>query len=96
MVMANIGRGVRVSVWTIAAAFLFLLTAILVIEAAVFGIASAGIEVHWACLMVAAVLAVIGVALIFYSRQLVRNALLPERSVRQVNKDISVVKEQLG
>ena len=95
-VMANIGRGVRASVWTIAAASLFLLTAILVIEAAVFGIASAGIAVHWACLMVAAVLAVIGLGLIFYSRQLVRNALIPERSERQVNKDISVVKEQLG
>jgi len=95
-VMANIGRGVRASAWTIAAAFLFLLTAILLIEAAVFGITSAGIAVHWACLIVAAVLAVIGLALIFYSRQLVRNALIPERSVRQVNKDISVAKEQLG
>jgi Putative Actinobacterial Holin-X, holin superfamily III len=95
-VMANIGRGVRASVWTIAAAFLFLLTAILLIEAAVFGIASAGIAVHWACLMVAAVLAMIGLGLIFYSRQLVRDALLPQRSMRQVSKDISVAKEQLG
>ena len=95
-VMANIGRGVRAGVWTIAAAFLFLLTAILLIEAAVFGIASAGIAVHWACLMVAAVLAAIGLGLIVYSRQLMRNALVPERSVRQFNKDISVAKEQLG
>ena len=95
-VMANIGRGVRAGVWTIAAALLFVLTAILLIEAAVFGIASAGIAVHWACLIVAAVLAAIGLGLIFYSRQLMRNALVPERSVRQVNKDISVAKEQLG
>jgi uncharacterized membrane protein (GlpM family) len=95
-VMANIGRGVRASMWTIAAAFLFLLTAILLIEAAVFGIASAGIAVHWACLMVAAVLAAIGLGLIVYSRQLMRNALVPERSVRQFNKDISVAKEQMG
>ena len=95
-VMANIGRGVRAGVWTIAAAFLFLLTAILLIEAAVFGIASAGIAVHWACLIVAAVLAATGLGLIFHSRQLMRNALVPERSVRQVNKDISVAKEQLG
>ena len=95
-VMANIGRGVRAGVWTIAAALLFVLTAILLIEAAVFGIASAGIAVHWACLMVAAVLAAIGLGLIVYSRQLMRNALVPERSVRQVNKDISVAKEQLG
>jgi hypothetical protein len=95
-VMANIGRGVRAGVWTIAAALLFVLTAILLIEAAVFGIASAGIAVHWACLIVAAVLAAIGLGLIFYSRQLMRNALVPERSVRQVSKDISVAKEQLG
>ena len=95
-VMANIGRGVRASAWTIAAAFLFLLTAILLIEAAVFGITSAGIAVHWACLIVAAVLAAIGFGLIIYSRQLMRNALVPERSVRQFNKDISVAKEQLG
>jgi hypothetical protein len=94
--MANIGRGVRASVWTIAAVFLFLLTTILLIEAAVFGIASAGIALHWACLMVAAVLAAIGFGLIIYSRQLMRNALVPERSVRQFNKDISVAKEQLG
>src|SRR5690348_377506 len=66
-VMANIGRGVRASVWTIAAVFLFLLTTILLIEAAVFGIARAGIAVHWACLMVAAVLAAIGLGLIVYS-----------------------------
>ena len=95
-VMATIGRGVRAGVWTIAAAFLFLLTAILLIEAAVFGIARAGIALHWACLMVAAVLAAIGLGLIVYSRQLMRNALVPERSVRQFNKDISVAKEQLG
>jgi uncharacterized membrane protein (GlpM family) len=95
-VMANIGRGVRASMWTIAAAFLFLLTAILLIEAAVFGIASAGIAVHWACLIIAAVLAAIGLGLIVYSRQLMRNALVPERSVRQFNKDISVAKEQMG
>jgi Flp pilus assembly protein TadG len=95
-VMANIGRGVRASVWTIAAAFLFLLTAILLIEAAVFGITSAGIAVHWACLIVAAVLAAISLGLMFYSRQLMRNALVPQRSMRQVSKDISVAKEQLG
>ena len=95
-VMATIGRGVRAGVWTIAAAFLFLLTAILLIQAAVFGIASAGIAVHWACLMVAAVLAATGLGLMVYSRQLMRNALVPERSIRQVNKDIRVAKEQLG
>ena len=94
-IMANIGRGVRTAVWAGAAAFLFLLAAILVVEAIVFGIASAGIALHWACLIVAAVLAIIGAALLMYARSAAANALVPERSIRQVNRDISVAKEQL-
>lgn len=94
-IMANIGRGVRTAVWAGAAAFLFVLAAILVVEAIVFGIASAGIALHWACLIVAAVLAIIGAALLMYARSAAANALVPERSIRQVNRDISVAKEQL-
>jgi Putative Actinobacterial Holin-X, holin superfamily III len=94
-VVANIGRGVRAAVWAGAAAFLFLLSAMVAIEALVFGIASAGIALHWACLLVAAVLAVIGAAFLIYARSAAANALVPERSIRQVNKDISVAKEQL-
>jgi nitrate reductase gamma subunit len=94
-VMANIGRGVRAGIWAGAAAFLFMLAAVTAIEALVFGIASTGIALHWACLMVAAVLAVIGIVLLIYARSAAANALIPERSIRQVNKDISVAKEQL-
>ena len=94
-IMANIGRGVRTAVWAGAAAFLFLLAAILVVEAIVFGIASAGIALHWACLLVAALLVVIGAALLIYARSAGANALVPERSIRQVNRDIGVAKEQL-
>jgi hypothetical protein len=94
-VMANVGRGVRAAVWAAAAAFLFLLAAVLVIEALVLGIASAGIALHWACLLVAALLVVIGGALLMYARSAGTNALVPERSIRQVNRDISVAKEQL-
>ena len=94
-IMANIGRGVRAAVWAGAAAFLFLLAAVMAIEALVFGIASTGIALHWACLLVAALLVVIGAALLLYARSAAANALVPERSIRQVNKDISVAKEQL-
>ncbi len=95
-IMANIGRGVRAGVWAAAAAILFLLAAILVIEALVFGIASAGIAMHWACLLVAVLLAVIGAGLLIYARSAAANALVPERTIRQMNRDISVAKEQLG
>jgi len=94
-VMANVGRSVRAAVWAAAAAFLFLLAAILVIEALVLGIASAGIALHWACLLVAALLAVIGAAILMYARSAGANTLIPERSIRQVSRDISVAKEQL-
>jgi hypothetical protein len=94
-VMANMGRGMRAAIWALAAAFLFLLAAILAVEALVFGIASAGIALHWACLMVAVLLVVVGAALLIYARSAAANALFPERSIRQVTRDISVAKEQL-
>lgn len=92
---ANINSRLLASVWFIAAALLFLLAALLVIEAAVFSIASMGIALHWASLIVAAALAAIGAGLLFYARSAARDALIPERSVRQISRDIIAAKEQL-
>jgi uncharacterized membrane protein len=94
-IAANISSGIAASAWLIAAALLILLAGFLVVEAAVFGIASFGIALHWACLIVAAAVAAIGAGLIFYARSTSRNALTPARTIRQVNKDISAAKEQL-
>jgi hypothetical protein len=94
-IAANISSGLLASVWLIAAALLFLLAGLLVIEAAVFGIASLGIALHWASLIVAAALAAIGAGLLFYARSAARDALIPERSIRQIGRDISAAKEQL-
>ena len=52
----------RASVWMVSAGFLGLIAALLVVEAAVFALASLGLELHWACLLVAAVLAAAGAA----------------------------------
>jgi Putative Actinobacterial Holin-X, holin superfamily III len=94
-ITANISSGILASTWLGLAALLFLLAVVLVIEAAVFGIANTGIALHWACLMVAAVLAGVGGATLVYARSVARDTLTPARSIRQMNKDISAAKEHL-
>jgi hypothetical protein len=48
----------RASVWMVVAGVLGMVAVLLLIEAAVFGIASFGIALHWSCLIVAGVLIV--------------------------------------
>ena|ERR1700720_2785081 len=95
-ITATISNGIVSSIWLGLAAILFLLAGVLVLEAGVFAIASAGIALYWACLMVAAALAVIGGGVFLYARSATRDALTPSRSIRQMDKDISAVKEHLS
>jgi len=85
----------RASVWMVSAGFLGLIAALLVVEAAVFALASLGLELHWACLLVAAVLAAAGAAAFYHGRSVAESELLPTRSVRQITQDIKTAKEQL-
>jgi hypothetical protein len=94
-IMTNVGRGLTATIWIAAAAFLFLLAAILLVEAAALGIASAGIALHWSCLIVSGVLIVIAIGLAIYARAAAARAFVPARTLRQLNKDIDVAKEQL-
>ena len=95
-ITANISSGLLASIWLVVAALLFLLAGVLVIQAAVLGIASTGIALHWACLMVAVLLAAIGGGVLLYARSVVRDRLTPSHSIRQMNKDISAAKEHLA
>jgi len=85
----------RASVWMVAAGFFGLIAALLVVEAAVFALASLGLELHWACLLVAAVLAAAGAAAFYHGRTVAESELLPTRTVRQITQDIKTAKEQL-
>ena len=85
----------RASVWMVVAGLLGLIVALLVVEAAVFALASLGLELHWACLLVAAVLAAAGAAAFYHGRSVAETELLPTRSVRQITQDIKTAKEQL-
>src|SRR5580704_6608207 len=86
----KIKDGVTASVWMIVAGFLALISFFILIEAAIFGIASLGLALHWSCLIVAA-----AVGAFFYGHSTIPDTLVPARSVREINEDIRTVKEQL-
>jgi uncharacterized protein YacL len=85
----------RASVWMVVAGVLGMVAALLLVEAAVFAIASFGIALHWSCLLVAAVLAAAAAAAFFQGRAAAQDELLPTRTAKQISQDIKAAKEQL-
>jgi uncharacterized protein YacL len=85
----------RASVWMVVAGVLGMVAALLLVEAAVFAIASFGIALHWSCLLVAAVLAAAAAAAFFQGRAAAQDELLPTRTAKQISHDIKTAKEQL-
>jgi uncharacterized protein YacL len=83
----------RASAWMVVAGILGFVAALLVVEAAVFALASFGLALHWSCLLVATV--AIAAAAFFHGRSLTDDELLPSRTARQVAQDIKTTKEQL-
>ncbi|HEX5847541.1 MAG TPA: phage holin family protein [Rhodoplanes sp.] len=94
-VTEKITSRLKASIWMVGAGLLALIAGLLVVEAAVFAIASFGLALHWACLVVAGVLAAGALAAFYYGRSVADDDLLPERSVRQISQDIRTAKEQL-
>jgi hypothetical protein len=85
----------RASVWMMVAGVLGIVAVLLLIEAAVFGIASFGIALHWSCLIVAGVLLLIAAAAFFRGRAAAEGELMPTRTAKQISQDIKIAKEQL-
>ena len=94
-VTEKITSRLKASIWMVGAGLLALIAGLLVVEAAVFAIASFGLALHWACLVVAGVLAAGALAAFYYGRSVADDDLLPERSARQISQDIWTAKEQL-
>jgi len=94
-VTEKISARLQASRWMVAAGLLGLIAALLIVEAAVLAIASYGLALHWACLLVAAILAAAGAAVFYHGRSLADEELLPTRSFQQVARDIETAKEQL-
>jgi uncharacterized membrane protein YqjE len=94
-VTEKITSKLQAGVWMGVAAAFGLLTVILLVEAAVFAIASFGLPLYWACLLVAVVLFAAGTASFYHGRSLAEKDLAPSRALRQVAQDIKTAKEQL-
>jgi hypothetical protein len=92
---AKITNGVQAGLWMIVAALLGLVAFLLVVEAVVFALASLGLAVYWACLVVAAALVGCGAAAFAYGRSVAHEVLVPMRGTRQINEDIRTIKGQL-
>lgn len=82
-------------IWLVVAGVFGFLALLLVIAAAVFAIASLGIGLHWACLIVAGVMVVLSGAAFFKGRSSAGEGMIPTRTVEQIKRDISTAKEQL-
>jgi uncharacterized membrane protein YqjE len=90
----NVSQKLNAGMWMGAAGFLALLAAILILQALVFALVAAGVSTHWACLLVALVLAALGAAAFFKGKADSKSDVMPERTVRQIKEDIKVTKEQ--
>ena len=92
---AMLSAKLRAGMWMSVAALLGIFAALVLIEAAVFGIAAYGIALHWSCLIVAAVLAVVGAAAYAKGSADAREEITPTRTLHQIKQDIATAKEQL-
>jgi hypothetical protein len=91
-ISAKVSAGIAAGIWVAAAGFVALIAVLLGIHALVFFIASFGIAMHWACLIVALVLLIAAGALFFCGRSLARESFGPMRSFEQINKDIHAIR----
>jgi membrane protein YqaA with SNARE-associated domain len=94
-ISSKLSLKLRGGIWMIVAAFLAAVVFLLLVEAAVFGIASRGIALHWSALIVAAALAVIAAIAFAFGRRAMAEELAPERTIQQVKRDIAITKERL-
>jgi len=93
---AKITTKLQAGVWMSVAGVLCLIAALLVVQAAVFGIASYGIGLHWAALIVAGVVAALAAVSFFKGRADAKEELAPTRTINQVKRDIATAKEHLS
>jgi hypothetical protein len=93
-VTAKLTSRLRGGVWMAVGGLLGLVAALFVLEGVVFALAHAGMPLHWACLLVAAVVA-LAAALAFHAGRSQGDSELAPRTTRQFDETLRTVKEQL-
>jgi hypothetical protein len=91
----KVATKLQAGVWMLVAGLLGLIAVLLVLQAAVLGIASYGISLHASCLIVAGVTAAVAAIAYLKGRSDAKEELAPTRTINQVKRDIFTVKEQL-
>jgi uncharacterized membrane protein YqjE len=86
----------RAGLWMSITGALCIFAALVLIEAAVFAIASYGLALHWSCLIVAAALVVAAVGVYAIGSADARASVTPTRTLRQVRQDVAEAKERLS
>jgi hypothetical protein len=94
-ISAKVSTKLAAGVWMCAAIGLGIVAVLFALQALVFAIASAGIELYWASLIVAGALAIIAAIAYAKGRSDAREEFAPTRTIRNVQRDIATAKEQL-
>ncbi len=92
----NVQAKVQASGWPIAGGFFAFMSVAFALEGAVFALVSLGLAVYWAYLVVAGVLAVPAAVGFACGRSAAHQPLTPDRSFKQIGKDIRTAKEAGG
>jgi hypothetical protein len=95
-IIDKLNTKLQASIWLAVAGVLGLVTLLLLVQAAVFAIASAGVALHWACLIVATVVVVLAALAFLKGRSDAKEEITPNRTINQIKQDISTAKEQLS
>lgn len=77
----------------VAAGLICLVAAVLFLQAAILAIASYGIAMYWAACIVAAAVLVLAIILFAVGRAKMSGPMTPTRTVHQLKKDMSLIKE---
>ena len=87
--------GLQAGLWMAVGGVLALIAALVLLQAIIFGLASLGLGLGWAALIVAVALGALAAGAFFYGRSLTRGSIKPDRALRQINRDVAAVREQL-
>ncbi|HEY1362199.1 MAG TPA: phage holin family protein [Xanthobacteraceae bacterium] len=94
-VSAKISTKLQAGVWMAVAGVVGFVAFLVLVETVVFAIASAGLAIYWACLIVGGFLAAVAGIAFLKGRADAQEELTPDRTVRNIRRDISTAKEQL-
>lgn len=93
---AKLTTKLQAGVWMLLAGISGLIAVLLIVQAVVFAIASQGIALHWASMIVAGGVAIIATLFLAKGRSDAKKELAPNRTINQVKRDIAIVKEHLS